>query len=149
MFPYENRIKSIQSCVLKHNKYYPSREVEKVFNDILGIRIIVSEYSAFKISELPKEVSIVDMTGGKANDDGYRGMHIHYQKDHVHYPIEIQLMTSSDQIFNEWLHAYVYKYVNCNNVDALLGIKYEKGQIETLDDFRKELRNVLSDCKKA
>ncbi len=35
------RVKSIQSCVLKYDKYYPYIEVNKCFNDILGIRIIM------------------------------------------------------------------------------------------------------------
>ena len=29
------------------------------------------------------------MSAGKANDDGYRGIHVNYQKDGHHYPIEI------------------------------------------------------------
>ena len=31
------RIKSIQSCIMKYNKYYPSTEVNKCYNDLLGI----------------------------------------------------------------------------------------------------------------
>ena len=30
---------------------------------------------------------------GKANDDGYRGVHLYFQLDHKHYPIEIQMNT--------------------------------------------------------
>lgn len=33
------------------------------------------------------------MSHGKANDDGYRGVHVYYQLDNFHYPIEIQYNT--------------------------------------------------------
>ena len=37
------RIKSMDSCIRKYQRYYPNKEINKVFNDILGFRIIVSE----------------------------------------------------------------------------------------------------------
>lgn len=55
--PFEQRVKSLQSCVLKYDRYYPSREVEKVFNDILGIRIVIDDYTLFDSLELPKQIS--------------------------------------------------------------------------------------------
>lgn len=145
--PYEQRVKSLQSCVLKYNKYYPSKEVEKVFNDILGIRIVIDDYSLFDALELPEQVRIADMREGKANDDGYRGIHLYFQKDHYHYPIEIQFMTASDKQFNEWLHIRTYKYVSDNKVGSYLRTLYEEGKIISEEDFRKELENVLSNSK--
>ena len=44
------------------------------------------------------------MSKGKSNDDGYRGVHVYYQKDNKHYPIEIQFNTYSDRQLNDWLH---------------------------------------------
>ena len=72
--PYDNRVKSIHSCEIKYNKYYPSTEVEKVFNDILGLRIIVDDYSLVDKIEFPAGSKVADMRTGKANDDGYRGV---------------------------------------------------------------------------
>ena len=34
------RIKSVDSCIRKYNKFYPDMRLEKVFNDILGFRKI-------------------------------------------------------------------------------------------------------------
>lgn len=41
--------------------------------------------------------SIADMSSGKAVDDGYRGVHVYYQKSGKHYPIEIQFNTLFDR----------------------------------------------------
>ena len=49
------------------------------------------------------------MSKGKSNDDGYRGVHIYYQKDNKHYPIEIQFNTYYDRQLNDWLHDKFYK----------------------------------------
>ncbi len=142
----EHRVKSFQSCLMKYDKYYPSTQAEKAFNDILGLRIIIDDYSLLDVLELPECVKVADMRNGKANDDGYRGIHLYYQKDHMHYPIEIQFMTTRDRTFNEWLHIYLYKYVTDNAVGREMRLKYESGLIKTEDDFRKEVhRYVLPD----
>lgn len=146
--PFEKRIKAIQSCELKYKKYFPSKEVEKVFNDILGIRITVDAYSVFDKLKLPDGSEVADMRNGKASDDGYRGIHVYLQKDHFRYPIEDQFVTTKDKIFNEWLHDNTYKYVADIKVGWKLRYLYEEGVIESLDDFREELKNVLSDSKK-
>lgn len=145
----EHRIKSYHSCELKYNKYYPSTEVEKVFNDILGIRITVSDYSEVKTIALPSMVKVVDLQSGKANDDGYRAIHYYYQKDHFYYPIEVQVMSSHDKTFNEWLHTDIYKYGYDNSVGLHLKSMYDNGIINSKEDFRKEMQNyVLSNSKK-
>lgn len=141
---HEHRIKSLQSCNLKYKKYYPSVEVEKVFNDILGIRIIVNDYTVVDNIILPDGVKIADMRNGKANDDGYRGIHMYYQKDHYHYPIEIQFMTLKDRQFNEWLHIFLYKYVSDNLIGVRLRRLYDNGIINTEEDFRKEMQNLCA-----
>lgn len=138
-FPYSNRIKSLQSCSLKYDKYYPSTEVEKVFNDLLGIRIIVEDYSIVDNIPIPKNVRLVDLREGKTNDDGYRAIHMYFQKDHDHYPIEVQFMTSKDRQFNEWLHMYFYKYVADIKIGCHLRRLYDEGVIQNEAQFRKEL----------
>ncbi len=139
----EHRIKSLHSCVLKYEKHFPSKEVEKVFNDILGIRIIIDDYSILDKMMFPEQTKIADMRYGKINDDGYRGIHIYYQKDHNHYPIELQFMTAHDRQFNEWLHIYLYKYVDNNKIGAALRRAYEEGLIQTEDDFREEMKKYV------
>ena len=137
---YDHRIKSLQSCYLKYKKYYPSTQVEKTFNDILGIRIIVDSYNIIDTIDLPETVKIADMRNGKANDDGYRAMHMYYQKDHFHYPVEIQFMTSRDRQFNEWLHVFLYKYISDNTIGQKLRALYDAGVILNEEDFRKEMQ---------
>lgn len=146
--PYENRIKSIQSCELKYNKYYPSTEVEKVFNDILGLRITIESYDLLDLMEFPVGSKIADMRNGKVHDDGYRGVHVYLQKDHFRYPIEIQFVTTRDKIFNGWLHNNTYKYLENAEIGKHLRKLFDDSVIINEQDFRKELENVLSDSKK-
>ena len=144
---YQYRIKSLHSCLLKYEKYYPSTEVEKAFNDILGMRKIVNSYTICDSIGFPTNVRIADMRNGKARDDGYRGVHIYYQKSHSYYPIEIQFMTEFDKQFNEWLHDYLYKYVKDNEVGIKLRSMYEQGLIATKQQFREEMQKyVFIDC---
>jgi len=142
--PYEKRIKAIHSCELKYLKYYPNTPVEKVFNDILGIRITVSSYDVFDSIDITENAKIADMRNGKATDDGYRGIHVYLQKSHFHYPIEIQFVTPEDKFFNELLHDNTYKYVKDATIGKTLRKLYDDGVIKSSDDFRKELEYVLS-----
>lgn len=43
--------------------------LEKVFNDILGFRMLVDSYDTLLKGIIPEEMRIVDMSFGKANDD--------------------------------------------------------------------------------
>ena len=139
-----HRVKSLQSCALKYKKYYPSTPVEKAFNDILGIRLIVDNYDIVEKMDLPDGVRVVDLSSGKAVDDGYRAIHLYYQKDHFHYPIEVQIMTPKDRQFNEWLHVYLYKYTDDHAVGCKLRNYYECGIILSEDDFRKEMQKCVT-----
>lgn len=38
------RIKSIQSALLKYDRYYPDHQTAKVFNDLLGFRTLCDNY---------------------------------------------------------------------------------------------------------
>ena len=72
----------------KYKRYYPEHQARKVFNDILGFRAFCDSYSDI-LNFKSDEFKIVNLTSGKSNDDGYRGVHVYYQKDNSHYPIEI------------------------------------------------------------
>lgn len=141
------RIKSVDSCIRKYNKFYPEMRLEKVFNDILGFRMLVDSYDTLLEDEIPQEVRIVDMSSGKANDDGYRGVHLYYQPNHFHYPIEIQSNTYYDRQMNNWLHKYLYKRGYTDSVGRTLRQEYENGKILREQEFEEALKYVLS-CSK-
>lgn len=67
------RIKSIQSAILKHERYYPDHQAAKVFNDMLGFRTLCDSYEEVISIAGHDNVRVADMSGGKARDDGYRG----------------------------------------------------------------------------
>ena len=54
------RVKSIQSCILKYNKYYPSTEVNKCYNDLLGI-LLREKYDNNEISTVFKLLNVEDL----------------------------------------------------------------------------------------
>jgi putative GTP pyrophosphokinase len=143
----EHRIKSVSSSKLKYERYFPSREMFKVYNDLLGIRVVVKDYKV--VEEYLEENSvfkeIADMRDGKAEDDGYRGIHLYYQMSKYHYPIEIQINTVFDRKLNDWLHMDIYKQSNDLSLGKLLREKYEKGFIKNKAQFDEEVnRYVLS-----
>lgn len=141
------RIKSVQSAVLKYNRYYPDHQTRKVFDDLLGFRSLCDNYDdALELRAIP-EFRIADMTKGKAKDDGYRGVHVYYQLDGNHYPIEIQYNTYYDRQFNNWLHKYVYKKNYENEVGLQLRNLYERARILTEQDFKEAMKHVLSNCQ--
>lgn len=133
---YNYRIKSIHSARLKVQRYSSSKDVRSIFNDILGIRIIVDSYDKIAI---PEYYRIVDMRDGK--QDGYKGMHLYYQIDNEHYPIEIQLNTKKDRMFSDWTHKYLYKKVD-NHICKILRDKFDNGDIKSEEDFVKECEKL-------
>lgn len=140
------RVKSLQSCMLKYDKYYPNIEVSKCYNDLLGIRIIVSDYNEILNQDL-SIFRVADMRNGKVKDDGYRGIHLYYQRSNRHYPIEIQFNSKEDRKLNDWLHIYLYKHTKDNNIGVCLRNKYENNEIKSEEDFKEVLKYVLSDSK--
>lgn len=138
------RIKSEDSCIRKYEKFYPEMRLEKVFNDILGFRMLVDSYKTLLAGEIPKEIRIVDMSRGKAKDDGYRGVHLYYQLSNFHYPIEIQANTYYDRQLNNWLHKYLYKQGHSDSVGRILRKDYESGRILNEQEFEEVLHYVLS-----
>ncbi len=142
------RIKSEDSCIRKYNKFYPEMRLEKVFNDILGFRMLTDSYDSLLKGEIPEEARVVDMSHGKANDDGYRGVHIYFQPSHFYYPIEIQANTYYDRQLNNWLHKYLYKREYSDSVGRMLRSEYENGKILNEQQLEEVLSHVLSHSKR-
>lgn len=141
------RIKSIQSARLKYERYYPDHQARKVFDDMLGFRALCDHYEEVLMLKNCKNIRLADMSEGKAQDDGYRGVHVYFQLSNYHYPIEIQYNTYYDRQLNNWLHKYVYKRKYDNRVGCTLRREYESGRIKTENEFREVLNCVLSNCK--
>ena len=136
------RIKSPQSAFFKYHRYYPDHQARKVFNDLLGFRTLVDSYKEILLLDKNAELKIVDLSLGKAKDDGYRGVHVYYQEDNNSYPIEIQYNTYFDRQCNDWLHKYVYKRNYPDFVGSNLCSIYEQRKIVTEDEFEEGLQNV-------
>lgn len=139
------RIKSIQSALLKYERYYPDHQARKVFDDLLGFRSLCDNYDDVLSLREVSELRVADMSKGKANDDGYRGVHVYFQLDGTCYPIEIQYNTYYDRQFNNWLHKYVYKKKYENSVGCHLRELYEHAKILSEKEFKEALKNVLFD----
>lgn len=146
--PLDSRIKSVSSAKIKFERYYPNATYNRVFNDILGFRVICKSYD--EVLELEKEdkIRVVDMSRGKSNDDGYRGIHVYYQRDNHHYPIEIQFNTYYDRQLNDWLHDKFYKRGYDSSCGQLLRKYYENGKIKSAEELEEVLEDVLYHCKK-
>lgn len=141
------RIKSEESIRSKYERYYPDRPVFKVFNDILGFRSYCDDYGE-ALSLVSPNIKVVDMSRGKARDDGYRGVHLYYHPDNFHYPIELQFNTLYDRQLNNWLHDYLYKKNYPDSVGRILRERYEHGDFCNLETFEEVLQDVLSCCQK-
>lgn len=141
------RVKSIESILSKYDRYYPNTQTRKVFNDILGFRAFCDSYDS--ILDLNKGTfRIADMSKGKAKDDGYRGVHVYFQKNSKCYPIEIQFNTLYDRQLNNWLHDYLYKKDYPNELGKSIRKLYEDGEIRNENEFREALKNVLFNSEK-
>lgn len=141
------RVKSIESILSKYDRYYPNTQTRKVFNDILGFRAFCDSYDS--ILDLNKGIfRIADMSEGKAKDDGYRGVHVYFQKNSRCYPIEIQFNTLYDRQLNNWLHDYLYKKDYPNELGKLIRKLYEDGEIRNENEFKGVLKNVLFNSEK-
>lgn len=137
------RIKSLQSAILKYERYYPDHQCRKVFDDLLGFRSLCDNYDDILELNGCSSIRTADMSSGKANDDGYRGVHIYFQKSGSHYPVEIQYNTYYDRQFNNWLHKYLYKKDYQNTVGCIMRKQYESGNISTEKAFKEVLSDVL------
>ena len=61
-------MKSLDSILLKYERYYPDNQTRKVFNDILGFRTFCDGYD--QVLEATSQFRLADMIKGKAIDDG-------------------------------------------------------------------------------
>lgn len=140
------RVKSFQSTKLKYERYYPDHQARKVFDDLLGFRVLCNDYDEILKFDKIEHIRIADLSNGKSIDDGYRGVHVYYQKSNHHYPIEIQFNTYYDRQLNNWLHKYVYKRNNEPIIGALIRKAYEEAEIRNETEFKEVFSRVLSRC---
>lgn len=130
-----SRFKSTDSILRKYEKTLRTGGgFKQCFNDVLGFRLHFSEYPTV----FPDYFRVVDLRNGKQIDDGYRAIHLYYQRDSHSYPIEVQLWCGEDYDFNIWSHKLVYKYMN-PVVGKLLYEQYKQGEILTEEDFKNKL----------
>lgn len=133
-----SRFKSEDSIKRKYEKTLKTGGgFKQCFNDILGFRLKFEEYPR----EYPDYFRVVDLRNGKKIDDGYRAIHLYYQRDNMAYPIEIQLWCGKDYLFNIWSHQYVYKYKN-PEIGYQLYRKYVDGKINNKEEFLKNLKEM-------
>lgn len=133
-----SRFKSEDSILRKYEKTLRAGGgFKQCFNDVLGFRLRFGEYP----DTFPNYFRVVDLRQGKKIDDGYRAIHLYYQRDNLAYPIEVQLWCGKDYLFNLWSHRHVYKY-QAPEVGQMLYRKYSGGLIQTEQDFLNRLRNL-------
>lgn len=77
-------------------------------------------------------------------DDGYRAIHLYYQRDNLAYPIEVQLWCGKDYYFNLRSHQYVYKYKS-PEIGQKLYQEYNAGMIKTEQEFLMRLQELEAD----
>ena len=114
-----------------------------MFNDILGFRAFCDSYDQILDGD-SSQFRIADMSSGKAVDDGYRGIHVYYQKSGKHYPIEIQFNTLFDRQLNNWLHDYLYEKSYPIETGCIMREKYESGSKRIKIIILYGMNNVLN-----
>lgn len=130
-----SRFKSDDSIYRKYEKTIRMNGgFKQCFNDVLGFRLRMQEYP----SEYPEYFRMVNLRGGKQIDDGYRAVHLYYQRDNRAYPIEIQLWCGEDYQFNIWSHRWIYKY-DKPDIGKAIYLKYRERKINSEQDFLEEL----------
>ena len=83
-----SRFKSDDSIMRKYEKMLANHGgFKQCFNDVLGFRLRFDKYP----NDFPDYFRVVDLRNGKQVDDGYRAIHLYYQRDSLAYPIEVQL----------------------------------------------------------
>lgn len=133
-----SRFKSEDSIVRKYEKTIRTNGgFKQCFNDVLGFRLRFNDYP----EEYPNYFRVVDLRSGKRIDDGYRAIHLYYQRDNLAYPIEVQLWCGKDYAFNVWSHQYIYKY-KTPEIGRILYQEYSAGTIRTEQDFLVLLREL-------
>lgn len=133
-----SRFKSEDSIVRKYEKTIRANGgFKQCFNDVLGFRLRFDDYP----EKYPSYFRVVNLRSGKKVDDGYRAIHLYYQRDNLAYPIEVQLWCGQDYAFNVWSHQYIYKY-KTPEIGRMLYQEYSAGTIRTEQDFLVLLREL-------
>lgn len=133
-----SRFKSEDSILRKYRKTIANHGgFKQCFNDVLGFRLRFDEYP----DRYPEYFRVVDLRNGKQVDDGYRAIHLYYQRDNLAYPIEVQLWCGKDYYFNLWSHQYVYKYKS-PEIGKQLYLEYAAGKITTEREFQERLQEL-------
>lgn len=133
-----SRFKSEDSIIRKYEKTLRTGGgFKQCFNDVLGFRLRFNDYP----EEYPDYFRVVDLRNGKKIDDGYRAIHLYYQRDNLAYPIEVQLWCGKDYAFNIWSHQYVYKY-KIPEIGKMLYQEYSAGIIQTEQEFLVRLQEL-------
>ena len=136
-----SRFKSEDSIMRKYEKTIANHGgFKQFFNDVLGFRLRFDEYP----NSYPDYFRVVDLRNGKRVDDGYRAIHLYYQRDNLAYPIEVQLWCGKDYYFNLWSHQYVYKYKS-PEIGQKLYQEYNAGMIKTEQAFLMRLQELEVD----
>lgn len=131
-----SRFKSDDSIMRKYEKTIRNGGgFKQCFNDVLGFRLRFERYP----EEYPDYFRVVNLRNGKMVDDGYRAIHLYYQRDNLAYPIEIQLWCGEDYLFNIWSHRYIYKYKDAK-IGKLLYEEYAAKIICGEQDFIEHLK---------
>ena len=135
-----SRFKSDDSILRKHEKVLRTGGgFKQCFNDVLGFRLKFDEYP----TEFPDYFRVVDLRQGKQVDDGYRAIHLYYQRDSWSYPIEVQLWCGRDFCFNIWSHQYAYKYIS-ESIGLHMRELFDAGDIQTEQAFKNKLKELTS-----
>lgn len=121
-----------------------NRPIKKVFNDIIGIRIITKQ-DVDNIIKNIKDIctnknykfELVDLKNNtKSKDDGYRGIHIYIENNSKSFKVEIQTWDKFDSILNFYTHQHIYKANK--GLEYALNLRTWFDNIPTLEiyDFR-------------
>ena len=133
------RFKSDDSIIRKYQKTFRTNGgFKQCFNDVLGFRLKFDDYP----TEFPDFYRVVDLRNGKKIDDGYRAIHLYYQRDSWSYPIEIQLWCGRDYLLNTWSHQYIYKY-RSPDIGRELYKAFDAGEINSEQEFIAKLAIVM------
>ena len=132
---YESKLnKNLKNTLRKFDKELLILELNNCLKFYYSISSNLLQYK-FRIKSLQSILlRIVDLRNGKKNDDGYRAIHLYYQKSNYHYPIEVQIWNKKDYEFHNWMHKYSYKYLN-NSEGVRLRKLFDRGLINTEQDF--------------
>ena len=132
----------MDSVKLKLFRYKNSnRDLRGILNDFLGIRIIIDSYNDLGEYSFLRRVNMLE---GKESDDGYRGVHLYYQKDNYHYQIEVQVWSKRDALFNTWSHMKIYKS-DTSDTGKIIRKAYDDGILKNVTDFDKALLAIRED----